>query len=179
MKKNIDIDIDYWMKDVELGQIRGGIILYLLDLMDGAYQEREWIEKDKEEYAKNHNKNTRFGANFSFPVELFDDLNLYENIEKKEMPYYHIGRSLKSRREAEKLYYVVYYSDKLMDDARKGHDDLCYRPTNQEYLSSPYLEPMRKAAGEAFKVFMENEKDNKEFCEFIAGLQEERKQQSK
>ena len=48
MKKNIDIDIDYWMKGVELGQIRGGIILYLLDLMDGSYQEREWIEKDKE-----------------------------------------------------------------------------------------------------------------------------------
>lgn len=64
---------------------------------------------------------------------------------------------MKTKQEAEKLYDVVFWSDKLMTSCT----------TNQEYLSSPYLESMRKAAGEAFTVFMENEKDNKEFCEFI------------
>jgi hypothetical protein len=46
------------------------------------------------------------------------------------------------------------------------------------FFPSPYLEPMRQASTKAFRVLMENEKDNKEFCEFIAKLQEKRKQGS-
>ncbi|WHA05387.1 hypothetical protein N3Z17_02435 [Candidatus Bandiella numerosa] len=173
-----EIDVHYWIKNVESPQVRGILILELLDLMDGSYQEREWIEKDKEEYVKNDNKNIRFDANFSFPAELFEDLCLKECITGEEVIDGHIGYSLKTKEEAEVLYKFAETFYKFKADVYNEHQGDS-RPTNQEYLSSPYLEPMRKAAGEAFKVFMENEKDNKEFCEFIAGLQEERKQQSK
>ena len=166
-----EIDVHYWIKNVESPQVRGILILELLDLMDGSYQEREWIEKDKEEYAKNDNKNIRFDANFSFPAELFEDLCLKECITGEEVIDGHIGYSLKTKEEAEVLYKFAETFYKFKADVHNNHQGDS-RPTNQEYLSSPYLEPMRKAAGEAFKVFMENEKDNKEFCEFIAGLQE-------
>ncbi len=169
-----EIDVHYWMKNVELPQIRGVLILEFLDLMDGYYQEKDWVERDKKEYVYNDDKSTRFHANFSFCVESFDDLDLYQNIKDKKIPYQLLGECLKTSQEAEKLYEVVYYSDKLMKDAFKGRSSWYYTPTNQEYLLSPNIELMRKAAGEAFKIFMENEKDNKEFCEFIAALKEKR-----
>ena len=43
-----EIDVHYWIKNVESPQVRGILILELLDLMDGSYQEREWIEKIQE-----------------------------------------------------------------------------------------------------------------------------------
>ena len=92
-----EIDVHYWIKNVESPQVRGILILELLDLMDGSYQEREWIEKDKEEYVKNDNKNIRFDANFSFPAELFEDLCLKECITGEEVIDGHIGYSLKTK----------------------------------------------------------------------------------
>ena len=170
---NYDIDIDYWIKDVPLGQIRGHIILYLLDLMDGEYQIRDWIEKDKPEYVKNDDKNTRFGANISFPAELFEDLCLKECITGEEVIDGHIGYSLKTKQEAEVLYKFAETFYKFKADVYNNHQGES-SATNQEYLSSPYLEPMRQAAGEAFRIFMENEKDNTEFCEFIEDLKVKR-----
>lgn len=41
---------------------------------------------------------------------------------------------------------------------------------NEEYLSSPYLAKLHEASKEAFETFMDNEKDNKEFCAFIEDL---------
>ncbi len=161
-----EIDVHYWIQGVELPQIRGMLTLYLLDLMDGEYQQREWVEKDSD---------TSFHQSILFPWELFDDLNLYNYLKVGKIPYNHVGLSLKTKLEAEKLYNLVDLSEQLSKDACAGNNDVCYSPPNSAYLSSPYLEPMRQAAGEAFKVFMANEKDNHEFCEFIAQIEAERK----
>ena len=163
--KQRDIDSDYWIKGVKLGQIRGRLIQEFFDLMDKEYQLYDWIEKDKEEYRKDGNKNVRFHANIWFAVEMiFDELDLQVSLDKGTAPYEDIGCYLKSREEAEALYEVAKYLGPMADD--------CY--TNDEYLSYPDLEPMRQAAGEAFRIFMENEKDNTEFCEFIEDLKVKR-----
>jgi hypothetical protein len=168
-----EIDIDYWMQGVELPQIRGRVILELLDLMDGEYQRRDWIEKDKKEYVENDDKDTRFDANIYFCYELFEDLSLEECVEGKEEIEEHIGYSLKTLQEAAALYKFAEMFYKFYYGVRADRQGVI--PTNEAYLSSPYLEPMRQAAGEAFKVFMANEKDNHEFCEFIAKIEAERK----
>ena len=163
---NYEIDINAWTRGIKLPQTRDRLIFYLFALMDKEYQLYDWIEKDKEEYdPKNDDKNTRFHDNIWFAVEMiFDELDLQVSLDKGTAPYDNIGWYLKSREEAEALYEVAKYLGPMADD--------CY--TNDEYLSYPDLEPMRKAAGEAFRIFMENEKDNTEFCEFIEDLKAKR-----
>ena len=39
-----EVDLDYWIKDIKLGQIRGHLILTLFYLMDGKYQERAFLQ---------------------------------------------------------------------------------------------------------------------------------------
>lgn len=153
-------DPNAWTHGVQFAQIRDRIIYYLLDLMDTAYQEREWLEEGKE---------TSFYHYFSYAVELFEDLNLYDDVDEEKMPYKEIGLSLKSKSEAEALYKVVYWTNKLLEVER----------VNKSYLASPFLTPLREASAKAFEVFMENERDNKEFCKFITELQNKRKQFSK
>jgi hypothetical protein len=150
------VDGNYWMKGVEFGEVRGRLIQEFFDLMDKDYQEREWI---------NIPETDGFDHYFSFAVELFDDLMLYDCLEEQRKPDILIGKCLKDQKEIDKLMNVAYLTDKLIEEDNY---------TNEEYLSSEYLEPMRKAAKEAFDVFMENEKDNKEFCDWIAELQAKR-----
>lgn len=97
----------------------------------------------------------------AFSAEMFfDELGLVDEIESGEFPYDRIGIYLKSREEAEALMKAA----------------SCLRilyhkySTNSEVLSSPYIPMLHQASKEAFEIFMENEKDNKEFCEFIEDL---------
>jgi|GEM_PF-4956223 len=152
INRESDFDIDYNIKDVELAQVRGCLILYLLDLMDFEYQKRAWIKEGN---------NISFHEEINYAEEmLFDDLDLRDYLEKKEMPYDRIGEFLKTKEEAEALYKVAEASWPMVTD--------CY--TNDDYLTSAYLPKLHKAAREAFEAFMENEKDNKEFCNFIEEL---------
>ena len=148
-QKMNSIDLDYWMKGVELGQIRGRLIRELLDLMDFEYQKRAWIKEGDD---------TSFDDDISFAREMFfDELSLDDYLKKKEPPYNGIDVILKSRKEAEALYAVV----EILHPMNRLYS------RNSEYLSSPHLPKLHKAAREAFEAFMENEKDNKEFCDFI------------
>jgi hypothetical protein len=152
-----DIDIDYWMKGVKFGQYRGRIIRELLDLMDGAYQEREWVKEGTNDF---------FAANIEFPFDMFfNELDLQDYFDNKEFLYNWIGEIFKTKEEVNALHEVSNILYKLCKS--------CYY--DEEFLSSPYLTPLREASAKAFIVFMENEKDNKEFCEFIAELQVKRK----
>lgn len=140
---------DYWMKGVTFGQMRGRLIQELMDLMDKEFQERKWIRSDRDDYFQWH---------LSFPMEmLFDELGLGDYLKKKAPPYGFIGGTLKSREEAEALYEVALHMYPMIDN--------CYY--DKDFLESAHLEPMRAAAKKAFEVFMENEKENKEFLEFI------------
>jgi hypothetical protein len=155
-----EVDIDYWMKGVRFGQYRGRIIREFLDLMDASYQEREWVEQQS---------NTSFVANIEFPFDMFfNELDLQEYFDKKAVLYNWIGEIFKDEREVDALHSVSKILYKLCKS--------CYY--DEDFFASPYLESMRQASAEAFRVFMENEKDNKEFCEFIAELQERRKRES-
>ncbi|CAL7961097.1 conserved hypothetical protein [Alphaproteobacteria bacterium] len=149
------IDINYWMKDVEFGQRRGRLIREFLDLMDPEYQKRNWIKKgDKPSF--------RNGICCAIEM-IFDELDFRDFLEKEEMPNECIGWYLKSVKEAEALYEVAKYLRPLGDN--------CY--TNQEFLESPYLPKVHKASRGAFEIFMENEKDNVEFCKFIEDLKKQ------
>jgi len=140
---------DYWMKGVTFGQMRGRLIQELMDLMDKEFQERKWVDA---------NYDHSFYSNISFAMDMFfDELSLREYVNKKSPPYNFIGDLLKSREEAEVLYNVAVYL------APMAHE--CYY--DKDFLESAHLEPMRAAAKKAFEVFMENEKENKEFLEFI------------
>jgi hypothetical protein len=151
------IDIDYWMKGVKFGQMRGCLILYLLDLMDAAYQEREWVKEGANDF---------FAANIEFPFDMFfNELDLQDYFDNKEFLYNWIGEIFKRKEEVDALHEASCMLYKLCKS--------CYYDT--EFLTSPYLTPLREASAKAFAVFMENEKDNKEFCEFIAELQAKRK----
>lgn len=153
-----EIDGDYWITGVEVPEARGSIILYLLDLMDKSYQEKEWVKEGND---------ISFDQEFSFSWDMIlDEMCICDDLEKGEPPYRLLGYSLKTKEEAEKLYNVAYYMDLLVDE--------CIDCDNAKYLSSEYLEPMRIAAKEAFDVFMANEKDNKEFCDWIEELKAKR-----
>lgn len=150
---------DNWITGVESPYIRSSIIVYLLDLMDPVYQQREWIKEDWE---------TSFRENLWFSVDMiFNELNLDYYLEEKKIPYERIGIYLKDEKEAEALYKVAEVMDQLMQDVYQGNSEM---PKNEKYLSSPYLPMLHEASKEAFEIFMENEKDNKEFCEFIEDL---------
>jgi hypothetical protein len=146
---------DAMIKGVKLPHRRSELIVNILDLMDGEYQEREWIEKKKEKRGE-----VSFGDEFYFCVEMFDDQNMFEAVEEQRMPYDDIGWSLKSKKEAEVLYEIAKPLRWL------SHN--CHY--NQEFLESKELYDLREESGKAFGVFMENEKENKEFCEFIMGI---------
>lgn len=144
------------MKQVESPYMRNELILNLMDLMDEEYQMREWLKSDSK---------TIFGSNMSFPFDFFDDLNLFEYLDKKEAPINEIGNYLKDEREAEIIYKVAYYLDYLCINCG----------TNEEFLASPSLSELRKASKEAFEIFMSNEQDNKELLEYIEKAKKDEK----
>jgi len=144
-----NIDIDYWLKDIKYGQIRGRVFGVLLELMDKNYQMLNWPE-DKGGYG--------FDTNIGFAIEiLFDELDLNENIKVSTTPDRRIGYYFKNKYEMISVVNVCKDLDPLWDESK----------TDEEYLNSPYLSPMRKTAKECFVVFMDAEKENKEFCDFV------------
>lgn len=147
-----DMNNKAMIKDVELPHKRAELIVVLLDLMDSEYQKRTWIKEGND---------ISFQQEIWFPFDMFfNEMFLDNYLESKTMPYDKIGYSLKSEKEAEKLYKVCEILDTLCQSC----------VTNDEYLSSPHLPKLHQAAREAFEAFMENEKDNKEFCNFIEEL---------
>ena len=96
----------------------------------------------------------------------FNTLSLDDCFEKKEVMHGWVGDIFKDTKEADALHAVSILLYKIC----KSHH------TKEEACSSPYLKPLRQASAEAFKIFMENEKDNKEFCHYIKILQDERNQ---
>ena len=148
------IDINYWLKNIKYGQIRGQIILYCLDLMNKNYQMKKWLVDGDE---------TSFRYNIHYAFEFLVEDLMEDYIDSNIVPSEQIGEYLKTENEATILLEVAKKLDKLVLSCR----------TNPEYLSSPYLSPMRKAAKECFAIFMENEKDNNEFCDFVLRVIEE------
>jgi hypothetical protein len=154
----------YGIKEVRLTRIRGELILTFKDLMDGSYQEREWIEKTEPKRGE-----VSFRDDFDFCIEMFDDQNMFQAIEKKKMPYDDIGWSLKNKKEAEALYDAAKPMDYLSDNCSY----------NKEFLESKELYDLREESEKAFAVFMENEKENEEFCKFMYEVIIEQKRASK
>jgi hypothetical protein len=146
--------------EVKFPGMRSELIFSLLDLSDADYQQREWIEnwKDKARYPERS-----FGDDLEMYRDFIEDLDIFNYVKQKKMPYDHIGYWLKTEREAEALYKVAEYLEPLPME--------CF--TNAEYLSSPYLPKLREAAKEAFDIFMANEKDDKEFCERVEKAKQE------
>ena len=148
------------VKKVELVEKRYEFIHYLRDLSDEEYQRYNW-----------HNPKNNYGfwgGGLKYVVNLiFDEQCMERFLEDKIAPYGFIGEVLKNRKEAEALYKVVELLDKLLDDAPNN--------TDEEYLNSIYLEPTRKAAKEAFDVFMESEQDNHFLLNQIKYVEEHKK----
>lgn len=149
----MEVDVDYWMTGVELGQIRGRLIRELIDLMDRKYQEEKWI----------YDHDGSFYNEISFPFEMLDDLSLFSAIDNNTIPYDKIGTVYKSRKEVDEVMKLArsFYHFANLDDPPE---------TNEEYLTAPELQELRELSLEAFLVFMENEKENEEFCKFILEL---------
>lgn len=150
----LDIDIYYWMKGVRFKQIRGSLIEKLLSLMDGKYQEERWI------YETDTGKATSFHNELRPSIELFESLSMFDRIKEDSMRYGDIGWSLKTKDEVEALYKVARPLSHLVQN--------CYY--NKEYLSSQALLELRELSLKALVAFIRNEKENTEFCKFIAGL---------
>jgi hypothetical protein len=140
--------LDYWIKGVELPQVRGRLIHELLDLSDEEYQKFVWGDPKRKH---------GFYSKFTMTEEMiFDDMNVKTDEEPPYDPEHYV---LKSDREAELLLKVAQEMDNLTDSVNNF--------TNEEYLNSPYWPKVISTAKEAYKEFIKNEQDNKEFLEFI------------
>jgi hypothetical protein len=145
----------------EIGKNKGEIYkdykeslaVHFMKLMDRTYQQREWVDK--------HNQdpdNWDFSTSLEFVEESIVEymLNHFKD-GHPPVPTNLIGKILKDEEEAKALQKVAALLCDLFDTCT----------TNEEFLASPYLPKLRFAAKEAFDLFMKNEKDNKEFNEFI------------
>jgi hypothetical protein len=151
----MEIDSDYWIKNVKYGQIRGRIIQEFLDLMDKEYQERKWLES---------NGGYGYDTQIGFAAEMFfDELNLAENVKTSTPPLEDIGDFYKTKEEAIAMLDVCSLLRPMYHNLKR--DD--------EYVSSPFLSRLREKSRAAFLIFMENEKENEEFCKFILGIIEQ------
>ena len=149
MESTMSIDINYWIKDVALPQIRGRLILELLDLSDQTYQKSAWMLGGQMK---------GFYSELRYPYQMiFDELVI--DIDNEEIPYYMIGDILKNKQEAEALFKVAKDLDNLVKSTKYDYD--------VEYESSPLWEVMVNSAKIAYNVFIKSEQDNKEFLEFI------------
>lgn len=147
----INIDSDYWMKDVELKQIRGRLILTLLELMDKKFQEDNWISKNIEP------KSNFFASEMCIQgEELFDDLLWYDYFSEEDKLKKRLKLFLKPN-ELEPLLLVYKPFNRMLLDYQYDH----------EFMNCLELPIMRKKSLEAFKIFLENEKDNYNFCEYV------------
>jgi hypothetical protein len=145
---------DYWIQGVKLPQRRGELILTLLDVMDGKYQEAKWI------YYSAEGKTIgpiSFNHEIASEAELLEDLGLFGALDDGIVPYDNIGWTYKTEKEVD----IVLAVAKMIRSYWHNYY------TNEEYLSAPELHELRALSLEAFLVFMENEKDNKKFCNFI------------
>ncbi|WP_339040175.1 SCO4402 family protein [Candidatus Lariskella endosymbiont of Hedychridium roseum] len=156
---------DDMIKGVKLAERRGELIVNLLYLSDVEYQMRKWVNPKCDSQGR-HNS---FSNEIDFTFDFFDDLNLLGDDldEIKRDQYDAIGWYLKSDKEVEIICAVAEVLRLLCHN--------CY--TNEEYLSSPHLALLRERSAKAFHIFMENEKDNEKFCqwlyEYIGKLNEE------
>ena len=146
------------IKDVKYGSRRSELIFFLLDLMDEKYQDK-WL-KDNGGYG--------FDSNIGFAVEIiFDELDIDSYLSQKKNIKDIIGIYLKDTVEAIALLKLANLMDDLLKDVFKSKSVHTDTGTDNEYLASPFLIPMRKAAQDCFVEFIKNEKDNKKFCEFV------------
>ena len=144
---------------IALPERRSELIMWLTALMDEEYQMREWVQKWLKEGS---NRGFANGMSGAFDM-IFEEMAVDEKNLKRE--YDLIGLFLKDKQEAEILYKLAKVFLKLYFHCR----------TNEEYLASPYLPRLRKASKEAFDIFMANEKDNKEFLEFVDRVKKNQK----
>lgn len=142
---------DFMIVDVECPGHRERLFTYLLDLMDKTYQEENWIKAEKDRSFYN---NIHYAFEF-LAEDLFDDF-----VEEQSAPYEMVGEYLKDKKE----------SEIILDTATKLTKLVISCKINSQYISSPLLPELRKSAKEAFTVFMANEKDNKEFCNFVLNV---------
>lgn len=147
------------MKDVQFPQMRVRLIQELFDLQDIEHQEKEWFSN---EYKYN------FDFEFAFVIETFEDLQIFDVIDKGTDITEDIGLFYKTKKEPEaavKVASIIRAILKELDCARN-------KATNEQYRNSKYLTLLRESAKEAYDIFMENEKDNKEFLDFIEKAKE-------
>lgn len=136
------------IKDVKYGSRRSELIFFLLDLMDKKYQEK-WLKA---------NGGYGFQTEIGFAYEMFfDELDLAKNVKSNTTPDDGIGDFFKTTKET---YAILQVSKHLRPLWRESDDD-------KDFLSSPHLLPMRGAAKECFIEFINNEKDNEKFCNFV------------
>lgn len=163
-------DIDYWMKDIELGQMRGEIIITLDCLR--SYKEQECLfvrlkllfpKQDQEGYGIHWI--LRDAMDF-----LFDDYCLYLCVEKNVILYESIGYTLKTNKEAELLYELAFMLEKVQEKI----DPFDRKAKNEEYLKLDELYELRKLSEETYQEFMKNEKNNKNFTQYMRELEERR-----
>lgn len=129
--------------------MRERLIKYLLGLSDKPYQESAWMRGGKTKY---------FYSNLRYPFQMiFDELLI--DTDNEEIPYHLVGDILKSNQEAEALYKVAKILDDMVSATQYDYDE--------EYQTSPFWDPMVAAAKEAYDVFIANERDNKEFLQFL------------
>ncbi len=145
------IDSDYWMNDIELKQFRGRLILTTLELMDKKFQEDHWVDKNLDPMAKYFAEEI-----FLIGEEFFDDLLKYDYHSSKEELLENLSYMLKDG-ELEPLLKIYNPLEVLFFDYQYDH----------EFMSCPELPMVRQRSLEAFKVFLENEKDNGNFCEYV------------
>jgi hypothetical protein len=160
------------IKGVQLPEIRSELIVTLIYLMDGSYQEREWIEKTEPGMQES------FDAEFGFCFEMIEDLNLFWDIKNDNIPYDSIGYVYKDKKEVDAVLKIAILTYNLFKMASKRSTGDDY-PTNRGYLESKELYDLREESEKAFAVFMENEKENEEFCKFMYEVIIEQKRASK
>lgn len=149
-----EIEKSYWVDGVDLPNFRSRLIIAVLDLMDKKYQEDNWLDKKL-------NQNSRCFAEKIFMIgeEFFDDLLCFRLPEQKDDLLKNLSYMLKEG-ELEPLLEIYYPLEKLFFDYQYDH----------EFMTCPELPIVRQRSLEAFKVFIENEKENYNFCEnLLAG----------
>jgi hypothetical protein len=118
-----------------------------------------------------------FDTQIGFAVDMiFNELGIDRYLYKKRDISEVIKVYLKSTIEAKCLLKLADLMDNLLKDVFKVKSIYTDTGTDEEYITSLYLSSMRDAAKECFLIFIENEKDNKEFCNFILNNIKRRKE---
>lgn len=151
---------DRKVEGLERYNFRIMILKWLLQLSDLNYQKREWTGGE-------YWYDSQFSEAYVFLIEECEQMEQALNKQNKKIACNAIGLYLRNEEEALAMYDFVMLLEEMSENIGQ-------RVPNKYYLESPYLPKMIESANLILRIFLANERGDKELVDYLEEYKKEK-----